>query len=502
MFRLKEELPLNNLYSKEVRIMLNLLNEIYRETDGLTVETISLKTAISAKTVYKYIRDLNELSMETYNKKSIELSSHNNHYYFYGDKIEFLTLRYLILEKCEALQLIFELIPSSSVNIYNFCSRFFISESTLKNNIRRINNIFEFLNLRLITRKNEIYLIGDEAIIRYCFSSILWRTYNGLIWPYNNLLNQSKLQNLKQILYKNPKARISLGKQDMFMTQLAISILRLNSSHALSNNELPSYTKKLTSNFIHLEEFKITLKEQYFFPDLEVDFILLNLYLSPEQAGLVNRNEFTLNVLKNHSPLIYNSSIQFIDFIQKKHTEWDPNSKNGRLFISAVLSAHIVTDLYKQASFNMQDLNLIYYASTEFPSLIPSITQIAQSLNPNLPEDILRAFSFHLTKVYLLSFSPRDFEPEINVLLVSDSPAYVERGIIYRIKSILKYKYNLVISTDPSAFTSIDLVIATGLYTDIPQYPPIIFVFPQILNRDSQTIMEACEKIYRDKLNT
>ncbi|WKF72350.1 helix-turn-helix domain-containing protein [Lactococcus lactis] len=502
MFKTNDELPLERLFSKEIKIKLKLLNELYRNVDGFTVESLATKTTLSSKTIYKYLRDINKLSSNYYGEICVNISPNNNNYYFQGDKIKFLTLRFLIIESCASIQLLLALIPKSSVNKYEFCSRFYLSESTLKNYIRAINSLLEYLDIRLTTRKNEIYLVGDEVIVRYCFSSILWRTYNGLKWPFESFFSTKKLLELNKLLYKNPELTISLGKQSIFLTQMAVNILRVKSSHIITEQQLPIYTKELTKDFQYLKEFKKALKEEFYFRDVEINFIILNLYLSPEQLGIYSRNLLTFTILKNKNLPAFNSSKQFIEIVQKKYPLWDADSTKGQIFIAAVLSAHIATDIYKKACFNMQDLDLINFASNEFPLLLPSINNITRSINPTLPEDIIKPLAFQLTKAYLLSFSPISFEPQINILLATDSPNFVERGTISQINSIFKYKYNLNISTDPSEISNIDLVISTGLYPGMPKDISTIYVFPQIIERDAQKIKEACEKIYKEKANS
>lgn len=68
MFEQKEELSLENLCSKEIKIQLTLLNTIYLSTDGLTLDTLVLTTSLSVKTIYKYIRELNNISKKVYKK--------------------------------------------------------------------------------------------------------------------------------------------------------------------------------------------------------------------------------------------------------------------------------------------------------------------------------------------------------------------------------------------------------------------------------------------------
>lgn len=73
---------------------------------------------------------------------------------------------------------------------------------------------------------------------------------------------------------------------------------------------------------------------------------------------------------------------------------------------------------------------------------------------------------------------------------------------LFRIKFVLRYKYKLDINTTPSKFTTINLIISTGSYPDIPQNIPNVYIFPQITELDAKNINEACDKIYEEKFLT
>lgn len=126
----KEKLPLNQLFSKEVKIQLKILNAFYLNYEGFTIEGLSEKIDISSKTIYKYIKELNKISFSSTSKSVISISKKNSNYQFVCSKIDFLTLRYQIIESTEAIKLIWALLSYSSVTFYDFCTANYVSEST------------------------------------------------------------------------------------------------------------------------------------------------------------------------------------------------------------------------------------------------------------------------------------------------------------------------------------------------------------------------------------
>lgn len=498
MFEKKEELPLNQLYSKEAKIQLKILNAFYRNYEGFTIDELSEKIDISSKTIYKYIKEINKISISSTSKILISISQKNSNYQFTGSKIDFLTLRYQIIESTEAIKLIWALLSNSSVTFYDFCTTNYVSESTLRNIVRTLNSMMNFLNLKIIIRKNQIYINGNEAIIRYCFTSIIWRVYNGLKYPFY-IIDETKLSKLRDIISMDFPVNISNGKKDLFLLFLLVSVIRASHSPLLYK-ELPVYTPELTCKSVYFKKLKEILKNKFILKDTEIQFILLLFYTFPEFYNLPKRNEYTFNKLKKINNDTFNSIENYLEFIKLKHPECSLKSTSAQTFISATLSVFISVDIFKEAFFNLQDLNLIQFSSKEFPMLLPSIQKIISAQNPKLKQGVLKSLVFRLAQSYLVSFSPRDFEPIINILLITDSPLYVERGTILKLKRILSYKFNAKISTEVSSIDSIDLVIATGIYRDNPKDIPTVYIFPQIEERDKITILKVCDEIYSKKI--
>ena len=153
----------------------------------------------------------------------------------------------------------------------------------------------------------------------------------------------------------------------------------------------------------------------------------------------------------------------------------------------------------------MQDLNLLKFSYDNFPTLLPTIQKnIVRSIS-NTQDGIIKSLTFRLTQAYLVEFSPMDFEPEINIMLITDSPPFVEKGIILMLNSILATKYNVNFSTEISNLNHTDLIISTGLYVNLNNEStsqiPKVFIFPQIEERDKFEILESCKIIHEKKIN-
>ena len=503
MFKVIEELPLKALYSRDITIKLEILNALYREYNGYTIESLSHKINVSKKTIYKYIKELNELSINSSENTAFVLDSDSNNYTFLGNKIEFLELRYRILESCDAIKLLLELVHASSINFLNFCAKYYISESTLKNIIRKINYIFKFIDIRLSVKKNEIFLNGNEVIIRYCFTSILWRIYNGLKFPFE-LMDKEIIQKLKDDLFKNLPLSISEGRKNLFLYLLLVNATRAH-NNKLSSSLFPNFYKELTGKSDILVKLAATLHNYFKLSTVELEFNLILLYTFPEFYQFEDKLFYTLNILEKKAPCTFYNIISFLIFIKKKHPTWDINSENGRNLLSHIISSYISVFLFKHAYFNLQDLNLLKFSYDNFPTLLPTIQKNIVRSTSNTQEGIIKSLTFRLTQAYLVEFSPMDFEPEINIMLITDSPPFVEKRIILKLNSILATKYNIKISTEISNLNQTDLIISTDLYVNLysesTSQIPKVFIFPQIEERDKFEILEACKIIHEKKIN-
>ena len=497
MFETNEELPLNFLYSKGIEIKLEILNALYRNYYGYTIEELSNKLHISKKTLYKYLKHLRDLSLQTFNNDLFLIDEQTNKYRFKETKIKFLTLRYKLIESCEPFQLLLAITNSTSVNVYDFCTKYYVTESTLKNKIHSINETLKSLNLRIRIKKQEIYLEGDEGTIRYYLTSIIWRVYNGLKFPFNNLI-ELKMNQLKNLIFNTFPNKITAGKKDLISCFFMVSIIR-SLNHPIIKEQLPKYSYSASIRCPFYKNFIRDLKKMFVLNNLEIEFLILIFYTFPDFYMYTGLSTCILKVLYKQDINKYSSINKYIDFIKDKNPTWSIQSENGKKLYFATIASYISSDIFKEAYFNLQDLNLLKVSSQEFPNLIPSIVSAVKSFNSELSPSIIKSLSYRLAQAYLICFYPIDFEPNLDILLISDSPYYIERKTLYGIKSAVGFKYNINLTTDPYQFKNPDLIIATGVYLDIPDYIPTVYVFPQITKRDELMILKTCDEIYKKK---
>lgn len=496
MFQSDEEFHIHNLCSKDIQHRFKILSSIYQHISGNNIDELTEVTKLSRKTIYKYIQIINSNSQLLLEKDII--SSDNNLYWFNGNKVDFVTLRLDLFKNTTPIKLIEALLQNSSVNVYQFCLENFVSESTLKKNLRVFNSFMASLNIKLKVQKNEIYLIGDEAKIRYCFASFFWRIFTGVRWPFKTL-NKDKLDKVTSVLFTNVANEITESKKEVLQYLIAVNILRASSGHNINLDSLPEYSHSLTNNNQFFYQISQKLMEIFSLSTTEIQFIVLNFYIFPEFHIISEKMPSTLKSLNYYSPNSYNSIINFKNSIQNQLPSVRLEFNDENLFLATLISGRIAFDLFKEIYFHIYDLDFIKFFKGEFPALLPTIQEIVTQNNKNISRGQLKSLVFRYAQAYLICFPPQNFEPKINILLITDLPIYIENLLIKNITLLLSSKYNFDLKTFKQKNKIPDLILTTDVITKENVDSPTLYISHHLSQLDSHAITIMCGNIAKAK---
>lgn len=488
--------PLTEIYPTDIKNKVILLTLIYQNRNGITIGELIEVSGLHRKTIYKYLKEINELCLAHFNEKFIDISV-KKYYFFTETKIEFLTLRLLLIERAPITQLTIEFLHSSAISIPLFCSRHFITESTLKVYFKTYNKFLRPHGIFLRTKNGILNLVGDEAKIRYFIASYLWRTYRGIKWPFRTLSKQ-KLKDSLSMLHSNSGGEVNKSKLEVLLYLLATNILRVKTQNLITQSSLPSYSKALCEGFLH--EFQKTLATTYSLPPEEIEYAVLNLHTFPEYFIDNHTPSKILEILHDNTKSSYLSILHFLEFVKERHKDWRLDSFSGQTFLSVLISSRMFVDLFKDIYFNIYDLRLIYHSQKEFPALLPSLETFIRKDHDGLAETILKSLVFRYAQAYITIFPPQDFEPQIDILIVTDMPVYIEALLINRLRAILAERFNFSIHTSLNIVEP-DLIIATGKVDESLIKHEVIYVYPDLPHNDSQSILRSCEVIVQKKYN-
>lgn len=482
------------LLSKEGERQLALLKLIYKNS-GIEIEELVFKLNLDRRSIYKTIEQLKEVIKRHHIPTVIDVSSRGN-YTFHGDKIDYYKIRARVVDEEPIIELIKILLEQKSIDLIEFCASQFISESTLKRHLSKLNRLLVPLHIRLSTQKGKLYIKGAEAKIRYGLTSLFWRYYHGVMWPFKRL-EEVQVHRIISTLF-TARAPLSYGKKKQLSYLIAIFILRAQTGEEVLREDLPDYFEALTldnpSFKVFAEEISQTLKLSSY----EKAILFLSLYIFPESYHYIQNTSKTLEAMTKREPESYNSIKNFILFVKTKHPEFDIVAESRRNFVFMVIASRIFVDVFGDVYFNISSIAIFTYAGNNYPNLLPTIAREIQKKEPTLSLNTLKGLTLRYAQAYVFEFSPQDFEPKIQILLNTDVPMYLDKVLVQRLNQLLSSKFNYEwVSLEQNRRPN--LLVTTGVVEEKFLSVPKVFINPELTKKDEENIVEACDKLVKEK---
>ncbi len=220
-----------NFNFRQREILKMLLN-----TEFLTVSEIEIKIKISDKTIRNEIKDINQMV------EGLIVSVRGKGYTTENkDKInEILNGE----SKNENRQLLIfkHLVTAKSSNFYDLADRYYISESTLDNDITDLNKgLLKKYNTNILRVKNQLILNCSEEDRRKIYTHFLIyevENYNFNLANYNDYFEYSNMEELKEIIlefFKEREIRLNDIEIVSFILHVAILIERIKKNFSLTS---------------------------------------------------------------------------------------------------------------------------------------------------------------------------------------------------------------------------------------------------------------------------
>lgn len=480
------------LFSKETVHQLYVLQLLYKHEEGLTVEELKGHISVERRSVYKIIEQLKEVSEE---EGYGEIYFSKGAYFYKGNKVMYFKLRSQLIEEEPMLLLAKVFLTKNVISLSSFCESVYISESTLKRYLQRINGLVRSFGIQIRIIKNNIELFGQETVIRYCLSSFLWRIYNGVGWPFEGVEQEKAYKTACAILYT--EKGIADGKKQQTAYALATHILRASANYKVSEEELPDYYKELIEDNPHFSEFSDKIKANFQLKTIEIEYIFLRLYTLAESYNYFDAAEKTMDVLEKYAPKSYKSVKDFLYFVKRIHPEFHVSLPKYRAFLNMVLAGRIFVDIFGDAYFNYANVTPYYYAERDYSHLLPTLEKVVQKSEPSLSHATVKSLTLRYGQAYTMEFSPLDFEPHLSLLLDTATPMYIDEMVRDRIHDVLHTRFNFSWSEHNNAQP--DLLIATGEIENKDPNVPIVYINIEVLKKDENALIEACEQIVFQK---
>ncbi|MGL4696768.1 helix-turn-helix domain-containing protein [Enterococcus larvae] len=121
--------------------------------------------------------------------------------------------RYLLLKKSIPFMFILYFLNHEQPTIKDFCSRHYVSQSTVSRKMGPLKKHVKRFNLRFSYR--EANLIGDERIVRVALFNTLWLGTRGTVWPFKNVKKSEAVALVQSFSEYFPSSRTYLGAQEL-----------------------------------------------------------------------------------------------------------------------------------------------------------------------------------------------------------------------------------------------------------------------------------------------
>lgn len=166
------------MFTKEIAGQLKLLMLLEQRDDWCSGAELAQASGLNVNTVQKYLDHLQKIIQ---NFSNVSLEKHRNYGALLNRKSDFPLQRLFsaVIRQSILAPFFEDLLLLGEVDIRIFCEEHFISTSTLRRNIHKLEKNLAPLGLWL-TKGTMIRIIGPEHQIRYLFFQYLWTIYRGI----------------------------------------------------------------------------------------------------------------------------------------------------------------------------------------------------------------------------------------------------------------------------------------------------------------------------------
>lgn len=433
---------------------------------SLSVEEISLILGLSERTTKRTILDLqSDIELFGYSEKiSLELYIGNNSrlysslHYHPSFSLHYILRAYL--KKSIFFMIVKDLLFESSFSIKKAIDRYFVTNSTLRRYLKKINTELQVFNLELSIKK-EITIVGEEASIRLFYTALFFEVYTGDTWPFS-FISQKKVNALLNHFPKSIYSPEENTKRDYFQTFLAVSILRIRKKKQIEHRALYFTGQEDADHQDFLTELNV-MKELC--PTIPVQ-------------QLKNELAFMHSLVLSYGPYTSSTNISYF-FIQNSELAKSNfygtillGIKNLEGYLYEPLSLKEENDLiyatcllfYRLRLFNNIELNtdknwieestLDKTFKFQVDLLRGIMTDLTKSLNPfNLSNHYLK---FHCIELLFSYVDVRKFMPPITLVIITT----FEKSLIRYITNYGDLFHNFNLSVVSDSKTAIDIVVS------------------------------------------
>ncbi|CAM3127051.1 helix-turn-helix domain-containing protein [Enterococcus faecalis] len=435
----------NPLFEKKHIYSIHLLKCLYGKQEFVLIEDLATKLKINRKSITQYLNNIQSIISQSKKLNDDILQIQNRQgAYFSGTPFEYNYICNQILKSSLTFEILETLFFKKEPSLIAFCQNNFVTDSTVRLKIKKINLFAEKQNIHIYISKGLIKISGEESQIRYFSYILFWKFFKGIEWPFSQLEEVKIQESAINILSKLniPATKISVQS---LMYIIAINISRSRSHFPVESDfgyflmpDLPI----VDSSIYNLIEHELGLSRPL--PEIELRYLTIQLLGYPQfylysdmfsklQAYLKSS---TSPISKMHKKAIklFNTSI-----------DWTLLSIEEKQISEATIVAALVSSfLFPNFSFN----SLGTYSGNVLRQHVPKLMDKMDIYINQIVEDIPFPFNknylvAHLTEAYCYVQNYIDVEKCICFTLESDFDFITHQLLVKKIKQFLNLFFNV-----------------------------------------------------------
>ncbi|GGC89767.1 helix-turn-helix domain-containing protein [Enterococcus wangshanyuanii] len=491
------ERNLVSVLEENTELKLNLLAIMRDENVWMIGDELAAKLDVPTKRVHTLISSLLQDLMD-FNSDAIQLTTLKGRgsYLQIDDPEQYVKLRQSIIENSIIFQIILAVAIDKEVTLGQLSMNNFVSESSIRNRIKAVNQLTKSIGVKIVSRKNHYRFQGEEAQIRVMLNTIFWRLYRGAEWPFRNV-NQKKLFKLLASI----SGEINLSFKSLTLYQVgylfAINYNRARQGHDITIKSNWQPYLFLCEQIDHETNIYQLFLDNYGLSKSETNFFLLEV-LARSKIYTHSDKRKILNLVNLKNTPAYTACEQSLKKYEEKFGMLSKTEE--RLFFEYTYPCHVYAELFLDIVYTSSGYRMYQRTENYFPILKSKMKEILSEL---YEETGLSLFlnEHYLIDKYILIFSffksAVCYEKEFIIYIETDLSEMMEQKLINQIEANFKIFFNIKIYTSLNKLKKerkeFDIIISTcvsptfRIYTDRAQY---FLVHPILTRRDIRMISD------------
>ncbi|OTO50611.1 helix-turn-helix domain-containing protein [Enterococcus faecium] len=363
-----------------------LLYQLLIQHSRLTITDIENLTKLDNRTISKDINAMSERS------EDILLNVDTDQITLDTTKIASLEFYEKTLLESSTVRLLLSILESKDYTITSLSNTLFISESTLKRQVRKLNNVFRQKALDITIKiKPTIHISGNERLIRAFFQQLLLEVYNGLTKTNKRFV--SLLSHLETFLQYNIPQYAKFTTLEHIGIYLYISLIRNTPMSTDKKTEINRFQRYLI-NAIRQD----TVFQQFLLREFKFDLCptsIQSIITTDLTAVLWNDQQPSLDVLNINQ--LTNFVLRLFEKLNVPFKSEENTDRLNLLYLHAAYQqpiTHIINTSYKifVIKLNTYNANLL----NEIDDCL-ELTNLKQHLNN---DDLLYEFIYYTCLVF------------------------------------------------------------------------------------------------------